>query len=156
MLTQNINEHKKNHLRETYLTDQELEKECSLFEKNSHVWRDPYPHITSVFALFGDQVSKTQYAPYFNLLSLTWDLEVMVHDLSVLTNDEHELHNTTHNEPKSYDQECDVPWAPQVKASHVPSEKHKRSRMEGREGNKNEGKMEILREALSLSPSSVP
>lgn len=80
----------------------------------------------------------------------------MMHDLSVLTNDEHELHNRTHNEPKSYDQECDVPWASQVKASHVPSEKHKRSRMEGREGNKNEGKMEILREALSLSPSSVP
>lgn len=71
-----------------------------------------------------------------------------MHDLSVLTNDEHGLQNVTLVKT--------LPWAPQVRASHVPCEKNSKDK-DGRKGWRQEwGRREILREALSLSPSLVP
>lgn len=49
---------------------------------------------------------------------------MMMHDLSVLTNDEHELQNVTLVKT--------LPWAPQVRASHVPCEKGWKEGMETR------------------------
>lgn len=63
-----------------------------------------------------------------------------MHDLSALINSEHELHDTSNNLQKSCDPECNF-----VKLKN------------GRKVWRQEwGRMEILREALSLSPSLVP
>lgn len=127
-------------------------KQRSSWIKNAalkkHVWRDhcltrsdTNPCITFVFALFGNtKLYQNTVCHVFNLLSLTWDLEVMMHDLSALINSEHELHDTSNNLQKSCDPECNF-----VKLKN------------GRKVWRQEwGRMEILREALSLSPSLVP
>lgn len=76
----------------------------------------------------------------FNLLSLTCNLEVTMHDSSALINREHELHETSNNSRKAVIPECGC-----VKLKN------------GRNGWRQEwGRMEIVKEVLSLSPSLVP
>lgn len=70
-------------------------RECSVFENKNHVWRDflalIHKHVSLFTLPYWVIADQNAASLTFHLLSLTWDPEVMMRGLSVLTNGEYEL-----------------------------------------------------------------
>ncbi len=112
LLTQNMNEHRKSYTGNWSDKTSEQEMEKRMQHKKT---RAMFGEIIVFLCLIQMHVSPLS-SPYLvvqyqrtvwhicNLLRLTWDLQVMMHDLSVLTNDERELRDKSHNLQESCDQ----------------------------------------------------